>query len=172
MQKTLILLLGCLVLLSFSAIGQNKFVGVKMCKPCHSTEKQGKQFDIWSKSKHAEAYKALATPAADEIAKKKGLSKPAAESPECLECHGIASDPVLVKDGVQCENCHGAGSGYKSMAVMKDKAKAYAAGLNEFKDAAAVEKLCKTCHNEKSPTNKEFKFKEMLAKIAHPIPKG
>ena len=73
---------------------------------------------------------------------------------------------------MQCENCHGAGADYKNMAVMKDKAKAAAAGLNEFKDMAAVEKMCKTCHNAKSPTSKEFKFKEMYAKIQHPMPKG
>jgi cytochrome c peroxidase len=76
-----------------------------------------------------------------------------------------------VKDGVQCENCHGAGSGYKTMAIMKDHAKAVAAGMTDFKDDAAKEKLCVTCHNDKSPTHKEFKFKEMWDKIKHPRPK-
>ena len=57
------------------------------------------------------------------------------------------------------------------MTIMKDKAKAVAAGLTDFKDDAAKEKLCKTCHNEKSPTYKEFKFKDMWAKIAHMRPK-
>ena len=71
---------------------------------------------------------------------------------------------------MQCELCHGAGSAFKS--VMKDKEKAIAAGLTDFKDNAAIEKVCKTCHNEKSPSYKPFKFKEMWAKIKHPIPKG
>lgn len=156
-----------------------KYVGVKMCAPCHKTEKQGKQFDIWKASKHASAYKSLTTPAADEVAKKRGSTKPAAETAECLSCHvtGHGLDAKLIdksfdmKDGVQCETCHGPGSGYKSMAVMKDKVKAVAAGMIEFKDDAAIEKACKTCHNEKSPTYKEFKFKEMWAKISHKVPK-
>jgi cytochrome c5 len=58
------------------------------------------------------------------------------------------------------------------MAVMKDHAKAVAAGLSDFKDKAAMEKKCTQCHNAKSPTTKEFKFDEMWAKIKHPIPKG
>ena len=32
------------------------------------------------------------------------------------------------------------------------------------------EALCKTCHNEKSPTFKGFNYAEMNAKIAHPNP--
>jgi len=71
------------------------------------------------------------------------------------------------KEGVQCESCHGAGSAYKSMATMKDKAKAMAAGLNMYKDDAAIEALCVTCHNDKSPTHKAFNFKEMWPKIKH-----
>lgn len=160
--------------ISFS---QNKYIGVKACRPCHFTEKQGKQFDIWSKSKHAEAYKTLTTAKANEIAKAKGLTKPAAESPECLQCHTITADAKLVektfdmKEGVQCESCHGAGSGYKTIPIMKDRAKSIAAGMREFKNEAAIEAFCKTCHNEKSPTMKEFKFKESWEKIKHPVPK-
>jgi hypothetical protein len=37
-------------------------------------------------------------------------------------------------------------------------------------DDGSAEKLCKTCHNEESPTFKEFNFAEMWAKIAHPVP--
>jgi|ERR1051326_4832403 cytochrome c5 len=155
----------------------NKYVGVKICAPCHKSEKTGNQFGIWQKSKHSEAYKVLTTAKADEIAKAKGSKKPAAESPECLECHSITAAPALlektfdVKDGNQCELCHGAGSGYKNMAIMKDKAKAIAAGLTEYKDDAAIEAKCKTCHNDKSPTFKEFKFKESWPKIKHLLPK-
>ena len=153
-------------------IAQKKYVGVKMCKICHQSEKQGKQFDVWQKSKHAIAFQTLSTPEADSIAKEKGLKKPAAESPECLECHAITTDVKLMPDGVQCERCHGAGSAYKSMSIMKNKVKAIEAGLTNFKDDKTIEKLCKSCHNEKSPTQKEFKFKEMWPKIKHPIPKG
>lgn len=170
MQKTINLLLAVIVLISFPALAQNKYVGVKMCGICHKGDKKGAQLEIWQKSKHAEAYKTLTGAKAAEIAKAKGLKKAANESPECLGCHAITADPKLLADGVQCESCHGAGSAYKS--VMKDKAKAIAAGLTDFKDTAAIEKVCKSCHNEKSPTHKGFKFDEMWAKIKHPEPKG
>jgi cytochrome c5 len=170
MQKTISFLLAALFLISFSTLAQNKYVGEKMCGMCHKGEKKGAQLEIWQKSKHAEAYKTLTGAKAAEIAKAKGLKKAANESPECLGCHAITADPKFIVDGVQCESCHGAGSAYKS--VMKDKAKAIAAGLTDFKDNAAIEKVCKTCHNEKSPTHKAFKLDEMWAKIKHPIPKG
>jgi excinuclease UvrABC ATPase subunit len=184
MKTALSLILIISVMLFFTTSGAakesptNKYVGVKMCMPCHKTEKIGNQAGIWQKSKHADAFKALATPKAAEIAKAKGLKKSASESAECLECHTIVADAATVdksfdaKDGVQCEACHGAGSAYKSMAIMKDKQKAVAAGLTLLKDDAAIEAKCKTCHNEKSPTFKEFKFKDMWAKIKHTVPKS
>ena len=180
MARYLVVVFAGLVLLTFTLIAQNKYVGVKMCSMCHKTEKQGKQFDIWQKSKHAEAYKVLTTAKANEVAKAKGLAKPAAESPECLECHVSAAnmDAKLVekafdfKEGVQCETCHGAGSKYKDLTIMKSKEKSVAAGMREFKDNAAIEAYCKTCHNEKSPSYKEFKFEEMWEKIKHPVPKA
>jgi hypothetical protein len=174
-KRVLTLLLVVVVVFSVASLAQNKYIGVKMCAPCHKSDKTGNQFGIWQKSKHAEAYKSLASAKAAEIAKGKGI-KNAAEAPECLNCHGAVDAKLIekydVKDGVQCETCHGPGSAYKSMAVMKDKAKAIAAGLHEFKDAAAIEKFCKGCHNEKSPTFKEFKFDEMWGKIKHQVPKG
>ncbi len=170
----------CTVLFLFSLQAQNKYIGTKMCGMCHKTDKQGKQLDSWQKSKHAGAYKTLTTAKANEIAKAQGLKKPAAESPECLECHTLGKTVEAslfekgfdIKEGVQCETCHGAGSQYKGLAVMKDKAKSGAAGLVLFKDAAEIEKSCRTCHNEKSPAYKEFKFEEMWGKIKHAVPKG
>ena len=175
LTRLLTLLLVLFLVVGLTAVAQNKYVGVKMCAPCHKADKTGNQFGVWSKTPHAEAYKTLTGPKAAEIAKAKGI-KNAAEAPECLECHGAVDaklvDKYDVKDGVQCETCHGAGSAYKTMATMKDKAKAIAAGMTEFKDAAAIEKFCKTCHNEKSPTYKAFKFEESWAKIKHPVKKG
>jgi hypothetical protein len=177
MQKIIISFLASLFFLSFSVLAENKYVGAKMCGMCHKGEKKGAQFEIWQKSKHADAYKILTSAKSAEIATAKGLKKPANESPECLECHAMSNDPKLIVDGVQCESCHGAGSAYKTLPVMKDKAKAIAAGLMVFKDEEAIADKCKTCHNEKSPTRKSFKyeqtwFKDMWAKIKHSIPKG
>jgi DnaJ-class molecular chaperone len=147
---------------------------------CHKTEKQGKQFAIWSKAKHSKAYQTLKSDKANDIAKKQGFKTPAVESKECLECHtlGRTVDAKLLNksfdmtNGVQCETCHGAGSAYKSMSVMKDHGKAVAAGMTDFKDEKAIEAFCRTCHNKKSPTFKGFNYKEMRAKIIHSIPKA
>lgn len=151
---------------------QNKYVGAKMCGMCHKGEKKGSQLEIWQKSKHAQAFKTLSSDTAIAIAKAQGLKKSPSESAECLECHVITSDVKIMQDGVQCETCHGPGSAYKSMAIMKDKVKAVAAGLVLYKDTTAIIKKCETCHNDKSPTFKEFDFKAMWAKIKHPIPKS
>lgn len=134
--------------------------------------------DIWQKSPHATAYKTLTTAKAAEIAKQKGLTVAATESADCLSCHAPEHAAKNVEksfngqDGVQCETCHGAGSAYKNMNIMKDRAKSIAAGMTEFKDAAAIEAKCKTCHNEKSPTFKGFNFEEYWNKIKHPVPKA
>ena len=152
----------------------NTYLGVKSCAGlCHKSDKQGNQLGIWEKTGHSQAYTTLTTAKANDIAKAKGLAKPAAESPECLQCHTLKADAnVDIKDGVQCEICHGPGSNYKSMTVMKDKSKSIAAGMTEYKDAAAIEKQCRSCHNEKSPTFKEFNFEERWAKIRHSVPKN
>lgn len=147
------------------------YVGVKSCGMCHKTEKQGGQLAIWEGSKHAQAYVTLTTAAANDIAKAKGITTPAAEAPACLKCHAIAGDvKAEAKDGVQCEMCHGAGADYKGMSVMKDKAAAIAAGMKAFPDKAAIEAQCRSCHNAESPTAKPFDFEERWAKIKHPVP--
>jgi hypothetical protein len=165
--------------LIYAAAPSHSYVGVKQCAPCHRTDKQGKQVPIWEGSKHSKAFQTLKTPEAQQVAQKAGVKVAAHEAPECLKCHitgvGVAATaikPTFVKeDGVQCETCHGAGSDYKVMAIMKDRAKAIAAGMTPISIAdGSAEKQCKTCHNPESPTFKGFNFKEDWAKIAHPTP--
>lgn len=174
---TLALLAGLIFGLSSLMNAQNKYVGTKTCKMCHNTTKQGKQYDIWSKSKHAEAYNVLLTKEADSIAAKAGSKKKAVETADCMGCHMITADAKLldkkfdVKDGVQCETCHGAGSAYKNMGVMKDPKKAEKAGLNMYADEKEITALCVTCHNDKSPTAKKFDYAKMWPQIEHKIPK-
>ncbi|NOX64578.1 MAG: cytochrome C554 [Chlorobi bacterium] len=155
------------------------FVGVKTCGMCHKKDAKGNQLKVWKGSKHAKAYKTLQTAEADKIAKDKGFKTKAVETPECLSCHTVASNvdaslkgkKFKIEDGVQCEACHGAGSKYKKKSIMKDHAKAVAAGLTDFKDKATIQKKCETCHNKKSPSYKKFDFKKMWKEIAHNIPK-
>jgi len=157
MKKTLLIFIAILFL--FSLVTSADYVGSKKCKMCHKGEKKGNVFEKWLESTHAKAFESL---------KKDGKEK----DPACLECHTTAfnkggyklDDPNNADfEGVGCESCHGPGSDYKSMSVMKDKAKATAAGLIE-----PDEKLCITCHDpKKSDTAKPFKKDEYFKKIDH-----
>lgn len=157
-----------------------KFIGVKSCA-CHKMASRGKQVDVWQDSKHASAYKSLTTEAADKIAKDRGLKVAASEAQECLCCHvaepgdSLVSEKYSKEEGITCEVCHGAASEWKALHNMKDKlADAIEAGLVVTKlnesSKPIVEARCRNCHNEKSPTYKEFVFDEFWAKIAHPVP--
>ena len=155
----------------------HKYTGTKTCKMCHKKEAVGQQFPIWEKSKHAGAYKTLQSKDADKIAAEKGFKTAAVETPECLVCHATVVDASLmdknykVEQGVQCETCHGAGKDYKSKKVMKDHEKSVANGLIAFGSDKEIEKLCVTCHNDKSPTYKKFDFAKSWAEIIHNTPK-
>ncbi len=164
---------------TITAQNTHKYVGVKKCGMCHKKAKDGNQLKVWEDSKHANAFKTLQSAESDKIAKEKGFSTKAAETPECLVCHAVGYNldakmldkKFNVEDGVQCEMCHGAGSDYKAKKIMKDHAAAVANGMTEYKDKAAIKAQCETCHNEKSPTFKSFDFEKRWAEIKHPIPK-
>jgi hypothetical protein len=159
--------------LALSTLAENKYVGAKFCSACHKAGKGGTAYAVWEKSGHAKAFETLKGKEAEEIAKKKGLKKPASESPECLKCHvtggGDAKNVEAgfkKEEGVTCEACHGAASGFKMMHNKGDIAKSKEAGMIFGKDP----KACEKCHNAESPTQKAFKFDEMWAKIEHKLP--
>jgi len=142
------------------------YVGSKACKVCHMGEKKGKMWEIWSASKHASSLAALDS------------AKGERSDPKCLKCHttgygvgGYGAEGKAemtapdVLGSVGCEDCHGPGSEYKNMKVMKDRQASIEAGL-----IIPDENTCKKCHNEESPTFKGFKFDEYWAKIAHKLP--
>ena len=151
------------------------YIGAENCGKCHKSARKGDQLGQWKESQHAKAYATLASEQAKAIAKEKGIADPQ-KAEACLKCHGGVDaaliEPVAegkkgysIEDGVSCEACHGPGSLYKSRKIMKDREAAIKAGL-----IVPDEKTCKTCHNEESPTYKEFKYEEMLPKVAHPYP--
>lgn len=156
--------------------GNYKYVGVDKCAGmCHKGDAKGKQLEIWQDSKHSQAFKNLQTADADKIAKDKGFTTPAAETPQCIKCHVLGKDIDASElddtfdktQGVQCETCHGPGSEYKKLTIMKDKTQAEANGLIIHTDKDA---FCKTCHNSDSPTFKDFNLDDAWAKIQHPDP--
>lgn len=119
------------------------------CKACH-----GAIFDAWHETKHARTIARLS--AAD----KEGA---------CVGCH-VTGPKQVVMDGathvnanVQCESCHGPG-----------KAHIEAATAGSAKPGSVVaspgQKLCESCHNDKSPHYRGFFF-SALKGLVHKVPK-
>lgn len=157
--RKLILLMGIALFIGSAAIAQDfKYIGATKCKTCHNKPDKGEQYNKWAAGPHANAMKSLK---GDE-----------AKDPKCLSCHSTAAAidsklnaGIKVEEGVSCESCHGPGSVYKNAAIMKKRELSMEKGL-----ILPEEKVCKQCHNEKSPTFKGFNYKEYVAKISHDDP--
>ena len=179
LNKKLAILLCLVFFAGNTLIAQNKYVGAKSCKMCHNNPTKGEQYNAWSKTTHAQAFTVLSSEASLTWAKANGVADPTTDA-KCLKCHSTAGAvdasllavdaagiPTLTKEeGVSCESCHGAGSNYKAMATMKDKALATAAGLTTID-----QKTCEACHlGEGNPFPKPFDYATALPKIAHKNP--
>lgn len=148
---------------------KNKYVGLASCKGCHSNAKiGGEEYTAYDKDPHKNAYKTLLGEGSKKIAKEKGIADPT-KSEKCMKCHVTAwnkkdlqGEKFSYKEGVTCEACHGAGDKYKAMNIMKDHKKAVENGL-----VVPDEKVCKTCHNQESPTYKPFDFAKKWKMIEH-----
>jgi hypothetical protein len=156
--------------LGFSLTGQDfTYVGAAKCAMCHKTEKQGLQYPLWQERKHSQSLAALTSPQAAEYAKQANVQNPA-ESPDCLKCHAPLYEKAaeLKAEGVTCEVCHGPGSEYKKLSVMKDLALAKKNGLIAYDSPDAIKKQCLTCHE--SPHGKSFDFASAFEKVKHEKP--
>lgn len=153
------ILLGIALLFNTVLFAQTyNYIGAAKCKVCHNRPDKGEQYNKWAATKHASAMKSLK---GDE-----------AKDPKCLKCHSTAAsvdqnlvETITVAEGVSCESCHGPGSGYKTIPIMKSREQSIAKGL-----IIPTEKECKKCHNEESPHYKGFNFAEAVKKISHPNP--
>lgn len=178
----IIIIIAIPALMAQDSAANHSFVGAETCSMCHKSEKQGEQIHIWKASAHSKAYETLKTAEADSIAKAKGLSTNAILSEACLKCHvsgyninaALKTAKFKMEDGVQCETCHGAGSEYKSLKIMKNEKEAAKNGLRLFRTKEERIALCKECHNSESPTfdSTKYDFTEMWEKIKHDIPEG
>jgi predicted CxxxxCH...CXXCH cytochrome family protein len=148
------------------------FVGVAGCQMCHRSPAKGNQFGQWQGTTHSKAYERLASAEAKAVGAKVGVPDPQ-KSAQCLTCHVTGYDaPAAQKaptwkmeDGVGCESCHGPGSAYKAMNVMRDHAQSMANGLQ-----MVTKETCVKCHNEKNPTHPGFDYEAKLKLVAHPNP--
>ena len=108
---------------------------------CHKTE-----YTSWEGLAHAKAFDRL---------------KPEEQgAAECLSCHATGGKAEL--PGVQCESCHGPGSDYKGLKVMKDREASVAAGL-----IIPDESTCRGCHEGAPHDQKPFDFETAKAKGLH-----
>lgn len=151
-----------------------EYLGAKKCKMCHI-----KQYKSWAKTTMSDSFENLKPGIKAEAKKKAGLDpdKDYTTDPDCLRCHttgygkpggfvSIEETPKLA--GVQCEECHGAGSEFRAL-MKKDKkfklADVRALGLIIPSDDEAG---CMVCHGADSPfTDKvdvkyKFDFKQRL----------
>lgn len=144
---------------ALAAAGPYSFTGVGLCSMCHRGEANHMVFEKWLASKHAGAFKSLDPAKGDD------------KNPECLGCHTtgfraggyeIGAANAAKFEGVQCEACHGAGSAYKAVAVMKNRTLAQQNGM-----IVPTEETCKTCHRKGAPMFKGFDFSQAVKVIDH-----
>ncbi len=170
MKRTAALVVVGIVVVAAALLSQTfTYVGADKCKICHKTEKQGQQHPIWETSKHSKSFAALSLPAAAATAKQAGVTNPP-ESPACLKCHSPLADKAaeLKAEGVTCEVCHGPGSEYKKLTVMKNREEAVKNGLILYANSDAIKAQCLKCHQDAH--NKLFDFAAAWEKIKHPVP--
>jgi len=164
--KKLVYLMGILmIIVPFMLFTQEfTYVGAAKCKMCHKSEKQGQQFILWETRKHSKSFSALTSEDA------KALAADAPDNPECLKCHAPLAQkaPELKEEGVTCEVCHGPGSEYKKMSIMKDHAESVKNGLIEYSSPDAIKTQCLSCHE--NAHDKPFDFDAAWEKVKHPRP--
>ena len=102
----------------------HEYVGADRCRMCHRV-----QHESWLETTHAKS---------TEVAK---ASSDPAFTPECLQCHATDANEELA--GVQCEACHGPGSDYGKMSIMKDREASIANGL-----IIPSQEVCNHCHKD------------------------
>ncbi|MCD6339495.1 MAG: beta-propeller fold lactonase family protein [Verrucomicrobia bacterium] len=147
-----------------------QFVGVMACAKCHQGPMGKYCFSRWRAGPHAQAYAVLAAPKAREIAAQQGLAGDPQRIGKCLECHttGYGYPESAFKksfdrrEGVQCEACHGPGSGYAYKAVMEDPLAAKEGGLRK-----PTEQTCLRCHE--GAHGMAFDVKEAWRKLTAPL---
>lgn len=160
---------GLAVFAAGLAAAKLEYAGSKACALCHKTEKQGQQVVIWQDNKHSKSFATLKTEAAALTAEAMGVGRPDAEA-ACLKCHAPlhATAPALKAEGVTCEACHGPGSEYKKLPLMRDPAEAAKFGLLLYPTVESRQALCLPCHENAHGLS--FDFEAAWAKIKHPVP--
>ncbi len=163
-------IIGIFLIFIISLFSQEfTYIGAGKCKICHKTEKQGRQFPLWEEKKHSKSFAALSSPEAPARAKEMGVENPV-ESPDCLKCHAplFEKAPKFKEEGVTCEVCHGPGSIYKKLKIMKSREESVKNGLTVYDTPETKKEWCLTCHEDAH--GQSFDFEASWEEIKHPVP--
>lgn len=149
-----------------AAAAGGRYNGVATCagSTCHGrTEGDGKivrqdELRVWQEPSnksgaHSRAYAVLASARGQRIAAALGLGN-ATGAPACLGCHttmapvGQRGDRFLLSDGVGCESCHGASSGWLAShyTVAATHASNVAQGMIPLENPQQRASACLDCH--------------------------
>jgi RecJ-like exonuclease len=135
------------------------YIGAKKCSMCH---KKDGTAPTWEKTAHANAWANVDT-----------LKLSDEEKEPCKACHatGVTEKGDFLPH-VQCEACHGPGSEYKSMKIMKSRELSIANGL-----LIPDEETCLSCHNKELAPEKfhadmpeKFDYEKMKEGGIHALP--
>lgn len=152
------------VLAAGAAVAAGRYEGVASCagSTCHGrAEGNGAvvrqdELRLWQEPSarsgaHSRAYAGLVSPRGERIAGTLGLGS-AGSAAACLGCHatppGERGERFQVTDGVGCESCHGAASGWiaSHYAVGASHAGNLAGGMTALDDPRARAGVCLDCH--------------------------
>jgi Cytochrome c554 and c-prime len=121
-------------------------------KPRNSSNVLQNEYTTWSTHDlHSKAYLSLLNSDSKKIASNLGIGEPSKE-PLCLACHATPktheAPSVQAEDGVTCEACHGASSGWLKShtatgATHEENVKN---GMQDLVPLDARAKLCLSCH--------------------------
>lgn len=138
-QQELVLMKG---VKSAEEWAMRKYASARECLDCHY-----KEYLIWDKSKHREAFQVLQ--------EKKRIVK------ECLVCHsefyrrygGIDLNKEEARNGVECSSCHGDAVAHSTF------------GLKGNVERGKGKDLCLTCHTPEHSPN--FNYEDGISRIKH-----
>jgi cytochrome c554/c'-like protein len=159
-----------------------RFIGPGSCAAtsCHGSVKPvagsrilQDEYSTWIvKDKHSRAYQVLTSEVGERIARILKLGAKAEDSPKCLTCHALYTNPEQrgrafeIAEGISCENCHGPASGWLGSHTLRDwpHEKSLALGMHDTRNIIHRTEKCLECHLGK---REKFVDHQMIA-AGHP----